>query len=387
MSLEEKINNLTVSRRRYAQLSSKKEKGLFLDQFCNTTGLNRKHAIKQLSKRNSVLKKRKGRPRHYTMGSRSLLTEIWHFSDHLCGKLLHSVVGMWIDSLKKLKEVDIEAEIQVREMSASTMDRLLRNVKHRTGVSKRRQSSLTEHRRQIPLKIDTWSIDNPNECGYLEADSVSLCGGSARGSYIWVVTVSDVFSQWTEMRCVWNIGAHGVCSRVSEIVKILPFPVIMFNTDNGGEFLNQHLIKNFPELCPNATQTRSRPYRKNDNAHIEQKNGRRVRNLFGYARMDQHELLEAMNELAIIKSTFDNLFRPTQRLLSKHREGRKYIKQFEVPPKTPAQRILEDATVEDYYKEKVKSVLLSTDPIALRTLFYKKVKEFQKLQYLIGKPK
>lgn len=387
MSLQEKKINLSVSRRRYAQLSSKKEKGLFLDQFCQTTGLDRKHAIKQLSKRKEFSKKRRGRPRHYTMVSRGLLTEIWHLSDHLCGKLLHAVVGMWIESLKKAKHVDVEAEKQVRAMSASTMDRLLRSVKHRTGVSKHRHSSLTQHRREIPLKIDIWPEGNPKTTGWLEADTVAHCGGSTKGSYIWSLTVTDVFSQWTEIRCVWNIGAHGVCFRISEIVKHLPFPVIMLNTDNGSEFLNQHLIKNFPELCPNALQSRSRPYRKNDNAHIEQKNGHRVRNLFGYARMDQYELLEAMNELAVIKSTFDNLFRPTQRLLLKRREGRKYIKQFESSPKTPAQRILEDVTVEDHYKERIKFMLSSADPITLRLLFDKKVKEFQKLQYLIENPK
>lgn len=98
-------------------------------------------------------------------------------------------------------------------------------------------------------------------------------------------------------------------------------------------------------------------------------------------------MLEAMNELAVIKSTFDNLFRPTQRLLLKRREGRKYIKQFESSPKTPAQRILEDVTVEDHYKERIKFMLSSADPITLRLLFDKKVKEFQKLQYLIENPK
>lgn len=385
MSLEEKNVNLAVSRRRYAQLTTKTEKGLFLDQFCSTTGLDRKHSIKQLRKRKLPVKR--GCPRRYDMNARKLLVEIWKLSGRLSGKLLHAVVLCWLESLKRRGSVDPAAERQLLSMSASTMDRLLRHAKHRCGGGggRRRSESLQEHRRQVPLKVDFWPECTPNEAGWIEADTVAHCGGSMAGSFAWSVVFTDVPTQWTEFRCVWNKGAEGVCLRFEEVVGVFPFNVQAMNSDNGSEFLNQHMARYFPEFCPDARHTRSRPYRKNDNAHVEQKNGHRVRRLFGYGRVDQAQLVKPMNEIAILQSRFDNLYSPTQRLLSKHREGRKYVKRFENPPKTPAMRILEDPFVDESHKNQVRLMLDQNDPIDLLAAIQAKKREIQKLSYEIEK--
>lgn len=381
MSKEEKKVNLAVSRRRYIKLGTKKAKGLFLDQFCALSGLERKHVIKRL--RGHAGSARRGHPRSYDMDARQLLTDIWKLSDRLCGKLLHAVIGMWVESLKRRTQVDAEAERQVLIMSASTMDRLLRNAKHRCGPSRRRQDSLGEHRREIPLKIEAWPDQSPAVAGWIEVDTVAHCGGSMSGNFVWTLTFTDVASQWTEMRCVWNKGAAAIVVRIEGIVLEVPFSVAAFNSDNGGEFLNGHLKRYFPALCPQAMRTRSRAYCKNDNAHVEQKNGHRVRRLFGYGRIDRPELVEAMNEVAKLRSLFDNLYTPTQRLISKRKEGHKYIKRFENPPKTPAQRILEDPSVSQEHKRRVSSLLAANDPLELRGAVESKIKQLAKLTYLI----
>lgn len=382
MSNEEKKINLAVSRRRYAKLTSKKEKSLFLDQFCATTGLERKHAIKQLRK--SGVKRKQGRRRIYGTDSRLLLTEIWKLSGKLCGKLLHAVVPCWLESLNRHGVVDPVVEKQLLLMSASTMDRLLRHAKHRSGRGRRRNENLETNRRRVPLKVDVWPLQTPSEAGWIEADTVAHCGGSMAGSFIWSAIFTDVATHWTEIRCVWNKGAEAVCQRLGEVFSVLPFEIKAMNTDNGSEFLNHHMAKNFPELCPDACHTRSRPYRKNDNAHVEQKNGNCVRRLFGYGRFDQRELVDLMNEIAIFQSLFNNLYSPTQRLLSKRREGRKYIKQFEKLPKTPAMRILECPDIDERHKNQVRLMLAQNDPISLRNTIEMKKRELLKLDYKIA---
>lgn len=223
MSLAEKKVNLAVSRRRYALLTTKTQKGLFLDQFCFTTGLDRKHAIKQVRKRS--LPAKRGHPRRYDMDSRKLLVKIWRLTDQLCGKLLHAVASRWLESLKRRGTVDPAAEKQVLAMSASTMDRLLRSAKHHCGRGRRRAASLLEHRRQVPLKVDVWPEQTPREAGWIEADTVAHCGGSMAESFIWSVVFTDVATQWTELRCAWNKGAEAVCRRVGEVVALVPFKV------------------------------------------------------------------------------------------------------------------------------------------------------------------
>ncbi len=255
---------------------------------------------------------------------------------------------------------------------------------HRGGRGRRRNKSLEANRGLVPLKVDVWPLRTPSEAGWIEADTVAHCGGSMAGSFIWSAVFTDVATHWTEIRCVWTKGAEAVCQRLGEVFSVLPFEIKTMNTDNGSEFLNHHIARSFPELCPDARHSRPHPCRKNDNAHVEQKNRHRVRRLFGCGRFDQSELVEPMNEIAILQSLFDNLHSPTQRLLSKRREGRKYIKQFEKPPKTPAMRILECPDIDGRHKNQVRLMLAQNDPISLRNTIEMKKRELLKLAYKIA---
>ena len=364
MTKEEKKHYVLLSRRRYGESTCKKEKGAFLDQFCAATGMDRKNAIRRLSPRERP-HRRRGRPFKADVAARDLLARIWKLADRPCGKLLRPVLGVWIDCLgKEGEDIPGETAAAVLGMSASTIDRRLRGAKPRVGGG-RRASSLSEHRREVPLKVDVWPRDATSRAGWVEVDTVAHCGGSMAGSFCWTLTLADVATQWVEMRCTWNNGAEAVVGRLGEMAEALPFAVSGVNSDNGPEFLNGHLRRNFRRLFPNAVRSRSRPYRKNDNAHVEQKNGHRVRRLFGFGRMDVPEAVEAMNEVARLQSLYDNLYRPTQKLLSKTTEGHRHRKVFEKEARTPAQRVLEDPSVSRTRKGKVRELLGRNDPITL----------------------
>jgi hypothetical protein len=366
MSKVEKESILSVTRRRYAMMRTKRARGRVLDEFCATTGLSRKHAIKALSPARRPLGHR-GCPPGGTREGLALLVRLWKLSDMMCGKLLKVVIGLYLDSMRKREEIPEWVCTEVLGMSASTIDRRLRVLKAKTGGGKRRRrESLDMHRREIPLKVETWPESYPKEPGWIETDTVAHCGGSMTGSFFWTLTLTDVATAWTGLKSVWNKGAEGVRDSVDEFITEVPFIVRAFNSDNGPEFLNSHLKAFFGPLAGSIMRTRSRSYRKNDNAHVEQKNGVQVRGLFGYGRIDDPALLPLMNRIDGTQGLIKNLFTPTMRLLSKERVGAKYCKRYEKTPKTPAQRVLESAAVSEENKDKVRELLAKNDICELR---------------------
>lgn len=366
MSKVEKESILSVTRRRYAMMRTKRARGRLLDEFCATAGFSRKHAIKVLSASRRV-QARRGCPPGGTKEGLELLVRLWKLSDMMCGKLLKAVIGSYLVSLRKREELPERVCKEVLRMSASTIDRRLRTAKAKTGGGKRRRrESLDMHRREIPLKVESWPEAYPREPGWIEADTVAHCGGSTAGSFIWTLTLTDVATAWTGLKSVWNKGAEGVRDSVGEFITEVPFDVLALNSDNGPEFLNGHLKAFFGTLSGKVMRTRSRSYRKNDNAHVEQKNGVQVRALFGYGRIDDPALLPLMGRIDRTQGLIKNLFTPTMRLLSKERVGSRYCKRYEKTPKTPAQRVLESSSVSEANKDKVREMLAKNDIYDLR---------------------
>ena len=366
MSKEERRATLAVSRRRYAEIRGKKARGRFLDEFCSVTGLGRKHAITALRARRAGGAKRRGHPRTYSVQSARLLAKAWKLSGMPCGKLLRPVIATYVGSLRRHGGVDAAAAAEVLRMSASTMDRLLRRAKPLGGRRWGRRDSLGEHRRTIGYKRDVWPCDARLLTGWVEVDTVAHCGGSMAGSFMWTLTCCDVATQWTEMRPAWNKGSHAICCALQEAFGAMPLTVLGVNTDNGPEFLNAHLAREFPWLCPGAVRSRSRPYLKNDNPYVEQKNGHAVRRILGYGRIGREDAAPVLRGLLAAESLWRNLFRATFRLLDKHREGARWIKRFEKTPKTPAQRLLDDPGTPEERKEHVRLLLATNDPVELR---------------------
>ena len=367
MSRDEGRAYSEIMRRRYAAVRTKKGRGHVLDEYCGMTGLSRKHAIKSLSPKRPA-PGRRGCPPGGTREGTALLARLWRLSDMMCGKLLRAILPELLASVGRREAVPAEVSREVLRMSAATIDRRLRRVKCSCagGGGRRRGSSLEEHRREVPLKVDVWPDSSPKQPGHVEVDTVAHCGGSTAGSFVWTLTMTDVATQWTELRAVWNKGAEGVCGAIAAFIGEVPFEVKMLNSDNGGEFINGHIKRHFAQYLPGVERTRSRSYRKNDNAHVEQKNRVQVRALYGHGRIGDESLIPLMNRINVCQGLLKNLFTPTMRLLSKERAGPRYVKRYEKEPKTPAQRLLESASVSEGKKGEIRRLVAAHDIVALR---------------------
>jgi len=359
-------------RQRYKAMRTKRAKGMVLDEFCETTELERKHAIKVLRSQAEPLRPA-GRKAVYTGAVVEVLKRIWLLFDQPCSKLLHPVLPSYAASYEKhAGALDGEAKALVLQMSASTIDRLLRPYRVRTSLWRGHGGPIAKMKRQVPVRSERWDGRGP---GWFEADTVAHCGGSMEGSFAHTLTLTDTDSQWTELRSVWNRGGHATMVRMQEIEQALPFAVKGVNTDNGPEFLNGHLIRHFKQRDVIVPQTRSRAYQKNDNARVEQKNGSHVRALLGYERFDDPDCMEDLNEILMLHSNWTNLFRPCMKLVSKVKEGHRYKKKYD-RPMTPAQRILALSGLADESSERIESMLATYDCYTLKCLVQAKTLKF-----------
>ena len=224
--------------------------------------------------------------------------------------------------------------------------------------------------------------------GFMEADTVAHCGNSLAGDFVWSITLTDILTGWTEIRATWGKGETGVVTQIEEVEKRLPFKLLGFDCDNGSEFLNWHLIRYFTEKRKQKVQmTRSRPYRKNDNAHVEQKNWTHVRHLFGYDRFDDPRLVELMNDLYQNEwSLYQNYFMPTQKLVKKEKINSKYRRKYD-KAKTPYQRVLESKYIDEEVKMALAILHQQLNPFKLKTAIEKKLRNIFKYVKANKKPR
>jgi len=358
-------------RGRYRAMKTKRAKGCVLDEFCRTTQLERKHAIKVLRSEREPLRPA-GRNPVYTEAT-DVLERLWMLFDQPCSKLMHPVLPSYLASYEtQAGEQEARVKALLLEMSPSTIDRLLRPYRVRTSLWRGHGGPIAKMKRQIPVRSERWDGRGP---GWFEADLVAHSGGSMEGSFAHTLTVTDTDSQWTEMRAIWNRAGHATCMRMQEIEQCLPFPMLGVNTDNGPEFLNGHLIRYFKQREVAVEQTRSRAYHKNDNARVEQKNGSHVRTLLGYERFDDPDCIEALNEILVLHSCWTNLFRPCMKLISKVKEGHRYKKKYD-RPMTPSGRLLATPSLPDALGIQIESMLKKYDCYTLKCLVNSKTQQF-----------
>jgi hypothetical protein len=354
--------------------SSKKGKKLILDEFCAVCGYNRKYACRLLSQKKSKIKRKAGRKAHYLEDLLKPLKELWFATDQMCSKKFAAAIPSWLPFYEaEIGGLSPHIRQQLLQISPATIDRLLKPVRIKyklKGLSGTKPGSLLKN--QIPIRTDFWDISRP---GFLEADTVAHCGNSLSGEFIWSLTLTDYHSTWTENRAVWTKNAHGVISGIRDIENNLPFKILGFDSDNGSEFLNQHLWDYFADRKEDAVAfTRTRPYKKNDNAHVEQKNWTHVRQLFGYDRYDKLELVDLMNDLyKNAWGPYQNFFSPTMKLISKTRVNSKYVKKYD-SPKTPYQRLLNSKDISDEKKQKLTQIYNSLNPFQLKKSIEQKLK-------------
>ena len=368
MSMSQKVREemLPRLRQRYAG-RGREGRSCLIDEVCEQFGYSRKHAIKLLNRKAGVggdPAVRKGRPSVYEAGVVEVLWRIWQAAEQPCGKRLVALLGLWLPHYEaEHGRLPKAVRKKVLGVSAAQVDRLLAPRKARSGARGRcgtKPGSLLKT--HIPIRTDNWDITQP---GYLEADTVAHCGTSLEGDFIWSVTYTDIHSGWTSLRAVWNKGAAGIVEATREVEAALPFAILGFDCDNGSEFLNWHLVRYFQERKNKVGFTRSRPYHKNDNGHVEQKNWTHVRQLLGYDRLDDPELCAQIN--AIYREWWEplhNYFCPSAKLESKDRQGAKVQRKHD-RPMTPCERLLACAEVNGAKKKHLRAERAKLNPFAL----------------------
>jgi len=349
-------------RKRYFR-AAKEEKGKMLDEFTQVTGLHRKAAIRLLNRPDAPGgNKRHGRPAMYKDVLQPLIA-IWEASDRLCSKRLQPFLPEMIRVLRQHGEQQIDAskEAQLCRISPSTIDRLLRPCRKlggRRGLTTTRPGSLLKS--LIPIR--TFADWQENKPGFMEIDLVAHCGETTEGFYLNTLCAVDVASGWTECLPVWGKGQERVGGAVHRVRQRLPFPLLGLDSDNGSEFINQHLFT----YCQREkiSFTRSRSYKKNDSCYVEQKNGNVVRRLVGYDRYTSKAAYQCLERLYDSVRLYMNFFQPTMKLVSKTRHGAKVNKAYDTA-RTPYQRLLEAGMLTEVKQQKLAATYHGLNPVLL----------------------
>ena len=379
MNRTTRMEVLEKLRRRY-KTAGAEHKGKLLDQAVQLLGYHRKSAIRALGAAalapGPVILR--GRPVSYEP-SRLLpwLKPIWQATDYACGCRLGAMLPEWIPAYEQYAR-PLPQEVRERLLAASdrTLDRLLAPLRAQ-GLRR----SLTRPgrllRQQIPIRGSVWE---DNKAGWLETDTVALCGTSVAGQFVWMVDAVDYATTWVELRAMWGRGQAGTLAALQDLEAGLPFPLLGLDSDNGGEFLNYHVIRWLQQRPRPVFLTRSRPWKKDDNAHVEQKNWTHVRQCFGYARYDQPELVEPIN--ALVKGAYGqllNYFHASLKLEGKERHDGK-VRRVYGPAQTPVARVLASAQVDEATKQRLRQDKARLNPFALKRAVEQSLKQIEAMR-------
>ena len=372
-----RVEQLEKLRRRYEH-RNKSGKALILDELREEYGYHRKHAIR-LMKAPVCPQEQRGlrsgpEPQYESIGP--ILKKIWEASEQLCGKRLVEALPLWVPFYEKSCEaLSAKQRKLLMEISSASADRLLAPFKaaNQRGISGTRPGTLL--RQQIPIQGEVW---NEKRVGFLEADSVAHCGGSLAGSFVWSLTYTDIASSWTEGRAVYNKGSKGVMDQTRHVEVGLPFALLGMDFDNGSEWLNWHLIHYLQERIKPVHVSRSRPYHSDDNAHVEQKNWMGPRQLLGYGRLENPEVVPLINRLFVeVWDPLHNFFLPSMKLSEKWRVGSKWKRRHD-KAKTAYQRLLSIGVMNAKNKRRMRDLYESLDPFGLHKELEKRLRPILK---------
>lgn len=353
------------------QKATRVEKAAILDQLCAVTGWHRDHARKALRQAAAgprPARRRRDPVQRYGPEVIEALRFVWAAADGPTGKRLAPVMGLLVDSLRRHGELDIDDDTAdaLKQMSAATIDRRLAEDRAELstrpkGTSMTRPGSMLKS--AIPMK--TWAEWDDTAPGFLEVDLVGHDGGDNNGHFCYTLTATDIATGWTRAETVPSKGERVVAAALERIRAGMPFHIAGIHSDNGSEFINNHLLRWTRER--KITFTRGRPARSNDNAHVEQKNWALARRSAGYFRYDTKQELRLLNDMWAAQDVLFNLFNAQQKLKSKTRTGAKVVKRHDTA-RTPAQRLLADHpdVLPDPERKAIEQALHDTNPAQLR---------------------
>jgi hypothetical protein len=371
MSQKSKNELVEVVRPRYLK-AGKVEKQKILDEFTCATGYHRKHAIRVL--RNRVPKSRRRKRTGYKTVYRGevveALEQIWEIYGHICSKRLQPFLPEAIQVLERCQEINLSKDKKelLLKISSASIDRCLRPIRSKMphGISTTKPGRLLKN--LIPVRTFTeWDEERP---GFLEIDLVAHCGNTTEGQFLCTLTCTDLCTGWTDVTGLLHRSQEAVSEALCRMRQRLPFPLLGIDSDNGGEFINDLLYRYC--LDEKITFTRSRPYQKNDQAHVEQKNWSVVRHTVGYDRW------ETKQELALLESIYDdlrlyiNFFQPSFKLIAKERIANRTLKRYDTA-KTPYQRVLERKDISLPAKARLAHLYIQLNPAELRRRIDQKI--------------
>ena len=365
MKNQELLSGIEQLRYRYRYFS-KKRKGEVLEELESRFRVDRKYLVRLFARSKGGRPKTPapiGRPSRYgNVQFQAALRKVWKITNYMCGRYLKIAIPDWLPSVEEEYGVfSDEVRTLLLAVSAASIDRYLQSVKGEHGKCFTRPGSVI--RSEIPVQGSVWDITVP---GYIECDTVAHCGGSMLGDFINSVTTVDIATTWTEVRGTWGRGSSGVIEQLRSIEASLPFSVLGYDADNGGEVLNWHVIKYFHDRAIPAAVTRSRAYMKNDNAHVEQKNNTVPRRYIGYERLDCQDALVLINYYyKEILCPLLNHFYPSNKLKDKQLVLSKR-KRFYDKPMTPYERVIRSPDISEAEKEKLRTIHQSLNPVKLR---------------------
>ena len=338
MAGERLAKALPEFRSRYAVASCRRERSAVLTEFCKATGYHRKYSIRLLNAVDPAAPRaRRRRGPTYSRAVLRVAEVVWEAAGYPWSVRFKALLPLWLPYARMhVPGLTADLEAQLLKMSARQLDRRLAGKKRRLKrklYGRTKPGTLLKH--HIPIKTDHWDV---NESGHCEIDLVSHSGPFASGEFIYSLNLTDIHTGWCETRAIMGKGETGVVDALEEIRRVLPFTLLAIDSDNGSEFINHHLKRYCDQR--GIQFTRGRPYEKNDNAHIEQKNWTHVRRIFGWDRYDTREALEAMNALYRGElGQMMNLYQPSVKLLGKKRIGPRLQRRYD-PAQTPLDRLL-----------------------------------------------
>lgn len=360
------------------QKSSRKEKSIILRHAMLVTGLTRKRLIKRLNGEPTEPQKRRGRKPKYSPELAQHLKRLWLMMEQPCGKRLKVLIPRLMAGYRKRWPAltDTLSE-QLIALSPATIDRILKASRAQRGLGMTKAPSSQWYKSAVPVQAKDWDIREP---GYAQADTVSHCGESGSGSFASTLTVTDIDSHWTEMRATLTKHHSGIISALRDIEQNLPFILNTLKFDSGSEFMNFGVVsfcqgygESYGRVKP-IKVLRSRPYRKNDNCYVEQKNLTHVRQFIGYDRIESKEATFLLNKIyRELWCPFLNYFMPTFKLLRKERIGSRIVKKYETP-QTPYERLLASTAITEEQKSRLRAKYAELDPFELKQQIEEKLK-------------
>lgn len=379
MTQTSKEELLREVKKRYLKAGYKAKQEI-LNEFCNTTGYHRKHAIRILAAgyAHKPPEERKKRQFSYSTDFFQLVIKIWELLEYPCGKRLQAQLLPMAESLERSHEVQLlepKTKHDLIAVSAKTLDRRL---KRERGVRRlKRNRGTTRHgsllKSSIPIRITNWDT---RRIGFMEMDTVAHCDDNLSGEFIYSLDMVEIATGWSEQIAVMGKSEAGVVKAIEEIKKGLPFELKGLDSDTGSEFVNWHMVKWCKEN--NLSFTRSRPYYKNDNAYVEQKNYTHIRQWLGYRRYDKPQQLELINDLYRNElRRFNNYFRPVMKITSKEKINNSVSKKKYGEALTPYQRLMRSKQIPPETKLRLQKLYESLNPVKLKEAIKAKLKRIR----------